>query len=361
MKDKIMTFSFLTLLISFMVYSIVLEDKTVSYSERRTLKQFPDFNLDNVLSGDFMEDFDKYSVDHFPLRDEFRNIKATFMFDVFKSLDNNGIYIYQDGIYKMESNYNEKDVIGFYEKLNYIQENYFPNNDLYYSIIPDKNYYVNSDMLNYDYNNMMDTIISNMNDEFNYIDIIDFLSLDDFYKTDTHWDQAYLFDLAKYITSNMGVEIKLENMIEKTYEPFYGVYYGQSALTFNPDVIKYYTNDMLDSLQAYHFETDSYIDIYDQSKLGAMDSYDVFLSGASYLITIDNPNATTDKELIIFRDSFGSSITPLMLEGYSKVTLVDIRYMKMDMLPDLIDINNQDVLFMYSTLVINSSNILKVY
>ena len=34
----------------------------------------------------------------------------------------------------------------------------------------------------------------------------------------------------------------------------------------------------------------------------------------------------TDRELVIFRDSFASSLAPLLMEQYAKITLVDIRY-----------------------------------
>ena len=57
---------------------------------------------------------------------------------------------------------------------------------------------------------------------------------------------------------------------------------------------------------------------------------------------------------MIFRDSFGSSIAPLLVQSYAKVTLVDIRYMRMEMLQRLIGFENQDVLFLYSTLVLNN-------
>jgi hypothetical protein len=90
-----------------------------------------------------------------------------------------------------------------------------------------------------------------------------------------------------------------------------------------------------------------------------MDAYDVFLSGATALTTIENPHNVTGKELIIFRDSFGGSIAPLLLEEYSKITLVDTRYINSVLLPDYVDFHGQDVLFLYSTLVVNSSNILK--
>ena len=90
-----------------------------------------------------------------------------------------------------------------------------------------------------------------------------------------------------------------------------------------------------------------------------MDKYDLFLSGATPIIQIRNKNATTDKELIIFRDSFGSSISPLFTEAYSKITLVDIRYIATSLISNYIEFKNQDILFLYSTLVINESGSLK--
>ena len=85
----------------------------------------------------------------------------------------------------------------------------------------------------------------------------------------------------------------------------------------------------------------------------------MFLSGSKSLLTIENPNATTDKELIIFRDSFGSSIAPLLAEGYAKITLVDIRYMSPNMLGNFMEFTDQDVLFLYSTGVLNNSITIK--
>lgn len=109
----------------------------------------------------------------------------------------------------------------------------------------------------------------------------------------------------------------------------------------------------------YDFQNDREISIYDMEKARGRDPYEIYLSGAISLITIENPNATTEKELIIFRDSFGSSLAPLLVEGYAKITLVDIRYLRSDMLSKFITFENQDVLFLYSTLVLNNSETLK--
>ena len=95
------------------------------------------------------------------------------------------------------------------------------------------------------------------------------------------------------------------------------------------------------------------------TKLDSKDLYDVYLSGARSLLTIENPNAATDRELIVFRDSFGSSMVPLLANDYAKVTLVDIRYLPADKLGEFVEFGNQDVLFLYSTLVLNQSSMLK--
>jgi len=77
------------------------------------------------------------------------------------------------------------------------------------------------------------------------------------------------------------------------------------------------------------------------------------------LLRIENPNAKTDRELILFRDSFGSALAPLLLQDYKTVTLVDIRYISSQLLGNFLTFQKQDVLFAYSTLILNNSTTLK--
>ena len=74
---------------------------------------------------------------------------------------------------------------------------------------------------------------------------------------------------------------------------------------------------------------------------------------------MENPDAETDRELILFRDSFGSSIAPLLLHNYKKITLVDTRYVRPSLLGKLVDFEGADVLFLYSTLILNQSEALQ--
>ncbi len=77
------------------------------------------------------------------------------------------------------------------------------------------------------------------------------------------------------------------------------------------------------------------------------------------MLTIENPDYNGTKELIVFRDSYGSSLIPLLVTGYSKITVVDTRYISPKLLNQYIEFKDQDVLFMYSTLIINNSTTLK--
>ena len=150
--------------------------------------------------------------------------------------------------------------------------------------------------------------------------------------------------------------------------PFYGVYYGQSALPLPPDTIKYLTNETIEGLKVTVADsiTGRPIDstVYNMDKAFGKDPYEMFLSGATPIVVMENPNAKTDKELIIFRDSFGSSISPLLAEEYAKVTLLDIRYVQTNMLGNMANVygynfENADVLFLYSTLILNTAKIFK--
>ena len=111
--------------------------------------------------------------------------------------------------------------------------------------------------------------------------------------------------------------------------------------------------------RSYNAETELYGPVYDLEKLDGRDPYDVYLSGAVPLLVIENPTAATDRELVIFRDSFASSLAPLLLEGYAKITLIDIRYINSSLIGNYISFSNQDVLFLYNTLILNSSEMLK--
>ena len=219
----------------------------------------------------------------------------------------------------------------------------------------DKNYYLeDKNFLNIDY----DYIYSVMEKEEN-IDIRTLLSLEDYYETDTHWKQEKLDKVVEKLVTSMGHTYKKVDYKYNTYDKFYGVYYGESAVNREPEKIIYLTNELVDNAEVKYLENDELTSIYNIDKLSGLDAYEVYLDGASSFIEIINPNNNSGKELVIFRDSFGSSITPLLVEYYSKITVIDNRYITSKYFLEHIGFNNQDILFLYSTLIVNNSVSLK--
>ena len=333
----------------------------ISEAERRKLAQFPELSVTSIVNGGFMNKFEDYTLDQFPLRDTIRQIKSLFHYYVLGQKDNNGIYIADGYAAKLEYPLNEASLQLAANKFNYLYNTYLSESEgrIFFAIAPDKGNYLGTDngYLALDYNAMAQTLMDAMPWS-EYVDISDCLTGTDYYRTDTHWRQDQLLGVATKLGQAMGITIPefTEMVIDR---PFYGVYYGQAALPMEPDEIRYLTNPTLEKCIVRNHETGAISKIYDMSKLTSRDLYDVFLSGAASVLTIENPSATSDRELIIFRDSFGSSLAPLLVQDYKTVTLVDIRYISSAYLEEVLDFRGQDVLFLYSTLILNSSNSLK--
>lgn len=347
------------------LFCILKKDNFYSDSERRVLAKMPKISTETILSGQFMSDFETYAMDQFPMRDGIRGIKSANELFVFNKRDNNGLYMQNGVISKKEYPLNEDMLDYASQKFNALYENNFADKDvnIYLTVVPDKNYYLSKDgvRLSVDYEEISEKM-QEKNKFMEYIDISDLLDVEDFYRTDTHWRQEKILDVAERLCSEMGAEFNSSYETRELENDFYGVYYGQLALPVKADRIKYLTNDVIENCVVTSYATGApqQTTVYNFEKAVSKDPYEFFLSGADPLIIIENPNAKTDRELIVFRDSFGSSLTPLMIDGYSKITLVDIRYVQSGMVGNLVEFKDgDDILFIYSTTILNNSTGMK--
>ena len=363
MKEKILSITFVVIMCLFMCISIISPDKKVSVSERRNLISFPVIQLDSIINGDFFENLDKYLVEQFPFRDLFRNIKGIVSNKIFQKFDEDGIFIKNNVIYQIEPNLDLKSVKHLTSLINKINDTYISSDNIYYSIIPDKNYYLNDNSIpKLNYKQLENTLNKELIN-IKYINIFNELDLESYYNTDIHWRQEKLEKVTKKIQSSMNLSQNENLYTTKEYNKFYGALYSRVANNLKPDRITYLTNDEINNAKVYDYEKKEYRNVYEEKNLKNIDSYDIYLGGAKPLLIIENKNQTSGRELILFIDSFVSSIAPLLISNYSKITLIDLRYIKSDLLNDIEEINfdnkKQDVLFLYSTNVINSSFTLK--
>ena len=337
--------------------------KTLSEAERRPLAQMPALTAESLVDGSFMTKFEDYVLDQFPLRDSFRQLKSLFHYYVMGQTDNNGIVIHDSYAAKMEYPLNEASLQHALDRFGYLYETCLKDSGsaIYASIVPDKGMYLQmSGYLTMDYTSLYKQMEAGM-PWAKFVNLADTLCLEDYYRTDTHWRQENLLDAAAVLCEALGVTAPngSDYTVTALERPFYGVYYGQAALPMEPDTVYILESELLSGCRVYDWESGSYAEVYDRSKLQSRDLYDVFLSGSRSLLTVENPAAATDRELIVFRDSFGSSIVPLLVQDYARVTLVDIRYIQIDVLERFLEFKGQDVLLLYSTLVLNNSSTIK--
>ena len=102
------------------------------------IAEFPPLSFKSVANGSFQEGFEAYSPDHFPFRDGFRTIKALTAYKLFRQKDNNGIYLADGHLSKLDYPENLdsvkkatdrfRDIIGWYAD---------ENAKIYFSVIPD--------------------------------------------------------------------------------------------------------------------------------------------------------------------------------------------------------------------------------
>lgn len=358
-RNWLMIGLFALVLVGFALTAWALEDGEISTSERRPLAQVPAFSGETVLSGDFMADLESYLLDQFPLRDGFRNLNGKIRLELFGQADVNGIYFQGDHAMKLEYPMKENQVQFGVDKINQVIDLYFQDNDVYFAIVPDKNYFAGDEYPKMDYD-LMEEMMQGVNGT--YIDIMDVQILEDYYITDAHWKQEAIFPTAALLAEEMGLGADLIpangfDMVK--LEGFEGVYWGQSPVAMAPDTLTYVTSEAILSATMTGAEFEGVVGLYAPEKFYGVDGYDVFMEGAQAILTVESPNAKTDKELIIFRDSFGSSLAPYFAEGYAKITLIDLRYIVTSFLLQFVELADQDVLFLYSSSVLNSAMLLK--
>lgn len=353
-KNIVISILFGGILLLVLIMNLIKKDDLISISERRNLTQFPSFSINSMLDKTLFDNFDKYTTDQFIYRDNFRYLKAMLDLNIKNNYHN--LYLKDDYIIEQIYPININSINNLTNKITFIKDKYLTNNNIYFSIIPDKNYFVNDNNLRIDYDLLKSIMINNLSYA-KYIDIFNELDLTAYYKTDSHWKEESIVNVSNKLLSSMN-NYNVVNYNSEKITSFKGVYAYQLPISSNEEDINILTNDSINNSYVIHLDTNKITNVYDKDKINSLDKYDIYLSGSIPLLTIYN-DSIKDKELIVFRDSFGSSLIPLLVSSYSKITVIDTRYINPKILDNYIGINNQDVLFIYNVSVINNSYSLK--
>lgn len=273
------------------------------------------------------------------------------------------VYVYQGYAVTTEAGYDQKSLDYAALKFQQLYDSYLTGNDghIYLSVVPDKGSFTAppEGYTPASAQETADTLLAQL-DFVQYVDIAPGLTLEDYYRTDPHWRQECLVATAQTLAQAMDVPLAGDFQENAIDVPFYGAYAEKAGEPLVADTLRYLTGEVLDACTVYDYETDAPETLYDLSAVETDTPYDLYLQGSRSLLRIDSPLSATDRTLVVFRDSFGSSLIPLLAESYRTIYAVDIRYLSSQMVGRFLSFDgSEDVLFLYSTMVLQNSRTMK--
>ena len=349
----------LTVIFGLGIINIIHTPPEVLYSERRFPASLPPLSAQTIVSAEYMDIFEDYAADNFILRDAFRSLRAISVFGLFLQTDKEGLYFGRDGAGEFEQ-INVQSFKQAADMINIIADS-LEDINMYYAFIPDKSIYANRNFPGFNPKLAKDILQERL--DFTFIDLTSVMDINTFYRTDFHWDQSQLGNVVDALGAEMNFNINLSQYELNFYGEFKGVFAGQIALPIGRDYMLYFDFPHLSAsyLNVWTMEMESGY-IYDYYRFWRMDPYDFFLSGGQPLIILENENAEYERVLYLFRDSFSSSLAPLLSGAYSKIVLIDLRYIDFRTVQQIIEFKpGSDALFLYSTQVLNNSDFLLVW
>ncbi|MDY2794324.1 DHHW family protein [Peptostreptococcus porci] len=370
---RVLSVGFVVLLFVVMFLNIITPTSKTSVAENRELQQRPSMSLSRLLDGKFASEYTKFLSDQFINRDGLIKIKAKFDLMTGKK-EINGVYIAKND-YLMEG-FKRSDDNSTLSKLSEI--NKFTNNntglkvsmmlvpnkvEIYSNLLPKSN--PNDSQKEY-----VNFVKKNLDSKIKIVELFDVFeknknNIDLYFKTDHHWttDGAYLA-YVEYCKA-LNLEPINENMLERNLasDSFKGsLYYKNGAEIGFPDELYLYLNKNEDKpvLVKYYDDLKKVPSLYDVSKLQGRDPYEVFTGGNHTQIKI-RTNIDTKRKLLVVKDSYANAMLPFLVNNFSEITIVDLRYFT-GSLQDVIQ-NNEltDVLFLNNINTFNTdSSILSV-
>ena len=347
------TVLFCLFIFGFGIAQFVVADRDFSEQENRYLAGFKAPTFETLKSGEFMEDFEDYVIDQFPLRDQWIRLKAWCEKTMGKQ-ENNSVYLGTDGD-TLFAQYTRPSYEELAKRIGYVNK-LGANVDVpvYFSLIPDKSFVwadrlpANAPLV--DDGSVIRDTAGLVSGDVNWIDLSGALSGDDvFYRTDHHWSTmgAYQGYLALMNAMNGSVTI-LDYDPTLVSDAFYGTTYSSSGAGWvSPDQM--YTWVPEDGFTVTRYPEGKPIpgSLYDLSKLEVKDKYSMFLGGNQPLCVIENENSDGGK-LLVIRDSYSDSLAPFLGLDYSEVHLWDLRYNRTSLKAYIAQNNIDQVLVLYS-------------
>ena len=350
---------FIILLFLVMIINVIVPDQEESELENRALEQRPRFNLTTILSGDLMEQWEEYLSDQFAGRDTWRSLKVS-LDRLGGARKENDIYIGKDGQLmedievpddgRLEANLTAiRDFAETYEDI-----------PVTMMLVPDAACILNDSLPAFarveDQRQMFSMAERKLGDTVNWVDTVSILNNHKseklYYKTDHHWTTQGAFYVFQDAAETLGIEGDVsDDFVSYTVtDSFNGVLAASSGVGLDEmEQIDIYapTGGDDDVVVNYVDEGRKTTSLYDSSKLETRDKYGVFLGGNTSVVDIRTVS-TSQKRLLVVKDSFADCFIPFLAPYYREIVVVDPRYYSGTMQDIMDSYRITDALILYS-------------
>ncbi len=357
---------FFGLLVLFAVMTVFGEKKTFSELENRNLERFPKYDSEDFFGGEYTDDIEVYTADHFFGRDMF--VKFKTMCDLAMGRhERNDVYILKNRLVQRFDAPDEKAVGRSIDAINaFADEIKKPvfmmlvptSGEIYADELP-SNAPMESEK------DFIEDVYSRLNSSVSAIDVYNTLKLSEdeyiYYRNDHHWTSrgAYLayYTAGKKMGYTPGEMNRYD--IEHASSDFKGSLYSRALYDgIEADTLDIYR--CMDGFEitgeyAYSSSDDEGTftgSIYHRENLDRKDKYLTFTGENMPVVTVTSDS--TGGSLLIVKDSYANCYLPFLMQHYSKVTMIDLRYMQISY-KEFIDINRYDqVLILYNALTFST-------
>ena len=325
---------FLAFIGAFFILNLVLPDSQFSEQENRYLQMRPEFSFKSLFSGDYTSKFETYTTDQFTFRDEWITLKAASELALGKQ-ENNDVHLCENGTLIEGFKRPENSVLDSnMSALNTLVGN--TDAKVYFALIPDKSDLYASLLPKNAPNDSEKEVIDYCYGQSNAtnVDMYSALSAHKdeyiFYRTDHHWTSLGAYYGLSALAESMGLPCPaLDSYTDRhvVSEEFYGTTWSSSGFSWvDPDTMEIFVNAP-EGLKVTSYPQGSPVEgkLYDFSFLEKKDKYSMFMGGNCPMHVIEAGNE--DKpSLLILRDSYTDSLIPFLLDDFSEIHVLDLRY-----------------------------------
>ncbi len=348
---------FIILICAFPMILMFSEKEEFSMIENRTLAKFPEISEDTIQDKSCMKGIEMYLSDHFPSRINW--VKAKL--NIEKAMGHeciNDVYITKDKLFEKLAEPDYDEIQLSVDSINRYANTY--ETKVFSMIVPTSAGIYNDELQPYfsqvDQKKLISDVYKKFNKNVNVIDVYSAIySVRDkyiYYRTDHHWTSEGAFTAYKAAARKMGISCYDDYNVIDIVDDFKGTFYSKCLYDgVKADIISKYSP--VNNVGARSVTLNDGIkeelrdNIYFPEFLETNDKYCYFL-GQNRALTFIKTNADSRKKLILIKDSYANSFLPFILQNYSDVAVIDLRYVKTK-ITDYVNPDEYDhTLFLYN-------------